>query len=157
MARDTLPGRSFWRRIDVAINNNPRPLPRFPEPDTESFWTATREHRLMYQLCNDCGGLVFYARRHCIHCLGDSLNWHESSGTGTIYSFTVVRRSAQPFFADRLPYIIVIVDLAEGFRMLSELVGTDPRQVRIGDPVVLDWEDHATLSLPLFRVTAHGS
>ncbi|MCL8209102.1 MAG: Zn-ribbon domain-containing OB-fold protein [Actinomycetia bacterium] len=128
-----------------------RPLPRFPEPDTEPFWRATREHRLVYPVCRSCGGVVFYPRRHCTHCGGDDLEWRTSAGLGTVYTFTVIRQHGHPWFKSRLPYVVAFVDLDEGFRLMTHVVGTDPEAVRVGQRVRLTWEDVGEVALPVFE------
>lgn len=128
-----------------------RPLPRFPEPDTEPFWRATREHRLVYPVCRACGGVVFYPRRHCTHCLSDDLEWRTSAGWGTVYTFTVIRQHGHPWFRSRIPYVVAFVDLDEGFRLMTHVVGTDPEQVRVGQRVRLAWEDAGEVALPVFE------
>jgi uncharacterized OB-fold protein len=128
-----------------------RPLPLFPEPDTEPFWQATAEHRLTYQVCRACGQVVFHPRRHCPGCLGGELEWRDSAGRGTVYTFTVIRRSGQPFFRDRIPYVVGLIDLDEGFRMMAE-IAADPQKVRIDQRVTVSWEDHPTLSVPIFQL-----
>jgi uncharacterized protein len=125
-----------------------RPLPRFPEPDSEPFWHATRAHRLLYQ-ARPSGEPVFYSRRSTV----EELEWRESAGSGTIYSFTVIRQHGQPYFRSRVPYVVGFIDLDEGFRMLAE-IGADPATVRIGQRVAIDWEDHEDVSVPIFRVAA---
>lgn len=127
-----------------------RPLPIFPEPDTEPFWAATRQHRLVYQVCLACGEIVFHPRRHCTGCMAGELEWRESSGRGTIYTFTVIRQHGQPYFRQRTPYVVGFIDLDEGFRMLAE-IEADPAAVRVAQRVALCWEDHAEASVPLFR------
>jgi uncharacterized OB-fold protein len=128
-----------------------RPLPRFPEPDTEPFWRATRQHELRYPVCTRCGGVVFYPRRHCTHCLSLDLEWRTSRGEGTVYTFSVIRQNRHPAFAPRVPYVVAYVDLDEGFRLLTNVVGVDPAAVRIGQRVRVDWEDYEELALPVFR------
>ena len=127
-----------------------RPLPLFPEPDTEPFWKATAEHRLTYQVCRACGQVVFHPRRHCPGCTGGELEWRDSAGRGTVYTFTVIRRSGQPFFRDRIPYVVGLIDLDEGFRMMAE-IAADPETVHIDQRVTVSWEDHPTLSVPIFQ------
>jgi uncharacterized OB-fold protein len=131
-----------------------RPLPRFPEPDTQPFWEATKEHRLTYQKCNDCGNVVFYPRQHCTSCGSKNLSWHDSQGLGTVYSYSVVRQNRHPSFKDLGAYAVAYVDLDEGFRMLSNIVGVrDPvNDVKIGQRVKVQWEDQegGQVSLPLF-------
>jgi uncharacterized OB-fold protein len=132
-----------------------RPLPRFPEPDSEPFWRATKDHKLTYQTCNDCKAVVFYPRAHCTRCGGNNLKWNESKGIGTVYTFSVVVQSRHPFFRDRVPYAVAYIDLDEGFRMMSNIVGVqDPaRTVKIGMRVKVRWEDQpgGELSIPVFE------
>ncbi len=131
-----------------------RPLPRFPEPDTEPFWRATREHRLTYPQCNACGTIVFYPRRHCPHCGAADLTWKESKGEGTVYSYSVVRQNRHPAFKDLGAYAVAWIDLDEGFRMMSNVVGVgDPtREISAGQRVKLRWEDQegGEVALPMF-------
>lgn len=131
-----------------------RPLPRFPEPDTQPFWEATKEHRLTYQKCDDCGTVVFYPRRHCTACGSNNLTWNDSRGEGTVYSFSVVRQNRHPSFKDLGAYAVAYVDLDEGFRILSNVVGVaNPvTDVKIGQRVKVQWEDQESgqVSLPLF-------
>lgn len=130
-----------------------RPLPNLDELDTRPFWAATREKQLRYQQCDDCGTVVFYPRRHCTGCLGQSLSWKTSSGEGTVYSFSVVQQSYHPFFRTRVPYAVAWIDLNEGPRLLSNVIGVaDPsNEVHIGQKVAVEWEEHEQLSIPLFR------
>lgn len=131
-----------------------RPQPRFPEPDTEPFWEATKEHRLTYQTCNNCGQVVFFPRRHCPNCLSSDTTWQDSKGEGAVYTYSVVRLNRHPAFADLGPYAVAWIDLDEGFRMLSNVVGVgDPtRDIKIGQRVRVRWEDQeGGISLPMFE------
>jgi uncharacterized OB-fold protein len=130
-----------------------RPLPTLHEADTRPFWEATKSHELRYQRCADCGTIVFYARQHCTSCLGHSLEWETSAGEGTVYTYSVVRQSYHPFFRSRSPYAVAWIDLDEGFRMMSNVVGVDDPTtgVQIGQRVRVEWEDHEEVSIPLFR------
>lgn len=130
-----------------------RPLPRFPEPNTEPFWEATKRHELKYQKCDDCGSVVFYPRLHCPRCGSLRLSWHTSRGEGTVYTFSVVRQNRHPAFRDLGAYVVAMIDLDEGFRMLSNIVGVDDpaRDVKIGQRVRVVWADQENgTSLPLF-------
>jgi uncharacterized OB-fold protein len=133
-----------------------RPLPKFPEPDSEPFWRATKEHRLLFRVDPATGEAV------PIPCRGLDpspelleTQWRESAGTGSIYSFTVVRQHGQPYFRSRVPYVVAFIDLDEGFRMLSEVLA-EPDTVRIGQRVRVEWEDHDELSIPCFRPVEAG-
>ncbi|MGC1283264.1 MAG: OB-fold domain-containing protein [Streptosporangiaceae bacterium] len=127
-----------------------RPLPLFPEPDTAPFWAATAEHRLTYQVCRACGQVVFHPRRHCTCCTSGDLEWRDSAGAGTVYTFTVIRQHGHPFFRARIPYLVGLIDLDEGFRMLAE-IAADPETAQVDQRVIVTWEDHADLSVPIFE------
>ncbi len=126
------------------------PLPKFPEPDTEPFWDATKDHELKYQVCDDCGGVVWHPRRHCTHCTSLNLSWETSKGEGTVYTYSIVRQNYYPAFRERIPYVVAWIDLDEGFRMLSNVVGVDAESVSVGQRVKVDWEDKDGLALPMF-------
>lgn len=130
-----------------------RPLPNTGEFDTGGFWKATRDKRLTYQTCDDCGAVIFYPRRHCTKCLGNSLSLKDASGRGTVYSFSVIRQSYHPFFRNIVPYAVAWIDLDEGPRLLSNVVGVaDPlTDISIGMVVEVDWEEHEDVNIPLFR------
>jgi uncharacterized protein len=127
-----------------------RPLPIFPEPDTGPFWAATAGHRLTYQVCRACGQVVFHPRRHCTCCTSGDLEWRDSAGAGTVYTFTVIRQNGHPFFRARIPYLVGLIDLDEGFRMLAE-IAADPDAVQVDQRVTVTWEDHGELSIPVFE------
>ncbi len=132
-----------------------RPQPRFPEPDTQPFWEATKRHELTYQTCNRCNEVIFYPRRHCPKCGGLETTWNVSKGEGTVYTFSVIMQSRHPAFAELGAYAIAYVDLDEGFRMMSNIVGVqDPvDDIQCGMRVKLRWEDQGEgeLSLPMFE------
>lgn len=130
-----------------------RPLPRTDEFDTREFWSATREKKLKYQQCDNCGTVVFYPRRHCTGCTGGELSWKTASGKGTVYSYSVVRQSYHPFFRNLVPYAVAWIDLDEGPRILSNVVGVDDplNDVSIGQRVEVEWEEHEELCIPLFK------
>ncbi len=137
------------------MNEPMRPLPRTDEFDTREFWAATRDKELRYQQCAKCGTVVFYPRRHCTGCTDGKLEWKTASGKGTVYSYSVVRQSYHPFFRHKVPYAVAWIDLDEGPRILSNVVGVeDPlADVFIGQPVEVEWEEHEELCIPLFRPT----
>jgi uncharacterized OB-fold protein len=126
------------------------PLPR-PTALSKPFWDACREERLVVQRCGDCGTYVFIPQPCCSECLGEKLEWVESSGRGTLYSYTTVHRPQQPTF--QVPYTVVIVELEEGWYMLSNLIGVEPGEIEIGSPLEVFFEKRSDeITLPLFRV-----
>ena len=135
------------------MNDPVRPLPRTDEFDTREFWAGTKEKVFRYQQCKHCQTVIFYARRHCTGCIDGDLEWKTASGRATLYTYSVVRQSYHPFFRNQVPYAVAWVDLEEGPRILSNVVGVaDPlKDIHIGMPLELEWEEHDTLCIPLFR------
>jgi uncharacterized OB-fold protein len=130
-----------------------RPQPRFPEPDTEPFWEATKEHKLVYQTCDADGAIIFPPRGHCSDCGSTKTSWHTSNGEGTVYTYSVVRQNRNPAFKDLGAYAVAFVDLDEGVRLMTNIVGVnDPtKDISVGMRVKVQWEDQeGGLSLPLF-------
>ena len=80
-----------------------RPLPNLKEHDTREFWQATKDGKLTYQKCVDCGRIVFYPRAHCTGCLGSNLAWHTASGRGTVHSWTITHYAFHPALKGDLP------------------------------------------------------
>ncbi|OON72753.1 hypothetical protein B1H18_28830 [Streptomyces tsukubensis] len=123
-----------------------------PDAETQPFWDGVAAGELRLQRCGECDRAVFYPRALCPHCFGDRLDWFTSPGKGTVYAYTVARRAFSPS-AGTPPYTVALIDLDEGVRMLSRIVGDSP--VRIGDRVELEitrlgGEDSP--ALPCFRV-----
>jgi uncharacterized protein len=77
----------------------------------------------------------------CPVCWSDQLEWVGAKGTGSVHSFTVIRRAPAPVFASRLPYVVALIDLDEGPRMIANVIGEDALTVRIGDRVKVTFED----------------
>ncbi|WP_433503110.1 Zn-ribbon domain-containing OB-fold protein [Pseudonocardia halophobica] len=127
-----------------------RPAPH-PTAVSAPFWAGCARHELLLQRCADCTAAVFYPRSTCPSCGSARLDHVPSGGRGTLYSYTVARRATHRRLADRVPYVIAIVELAEGPRLTSTVVGTDPDAVRIGMPLVVDFEDHEGFTVPVFR------
>ncbi len=128
-----------------------KPLPRVDE-ESKGFWEACRRHELYLQRCGDCGTLRHYPRALCPRCLSDRIDWLRASGKGEVYTFTVTHQNQAPGFRDALPYVLAYVELAEGVRMLTNIVDCAPDDVRIGMPVELVFEDvTAEATLPKFK------
>ena len=105
------------------------------------FWAATRERRLELPWCRACERPHWFPREACPHCLSADIEWRESAGSGVVYAASVQHRPAWPTLADRVPYTVVLVDLVEGVRMMSNLVGVAPDEAEIGAPVTVTWEE----------------
>jgi uncharacterized OB-fold protein len=125
------------------------PLP-VPTALSRPHWDGCREGVLRVQRCNGCGSFVFVPQPVCGGCLGNDLSWVESSGRGTLYSYTTVERPQQPSF--QVPYTVAIVELEEGWHMLSNLVGIAPHEVEIGMPLEVSFERMSDeITLPYFK------
>lgn len=128
----------------------PRPLPEVT-PETERFWAAAAEGRFLLSACRDCGLVYHYPRARCPECLSDDVEWREAAGTGEVYSYTVLPvREGWPEAA--LPLVIVYVELDEGVRVISSLVGSD-RTVSVGDRVAVGFvpTERDDVAVPVFR------
>lgn len=129
-----------------------KPLPVI-DPDSQPYWDALRSHRLMLRSCKQCGQPHFYPRSLCPHCHCEDLQWIEAIGRGVIYSYTVARKPAGPAFKADVPYVVAIVQLDEGPRMMTRIVTTDPASVHIGAAVQVVYDDVAPgLTLPTFAL-----
>ena len=132
-----------------------RPQPRFPEPDTQEYWDGVKAGELRYQSCNDCSNIVFTPRKHCTKCGGHNLATKVSKGEGSVYTYSVVRQSGMPGFRELGAYSVAYVDLDEGFRLLTSIVGVnDPtKDIKIGQRVKVEFEkqDEGDYPIPVFR------
>ena len=127
-----------------------KPVPR-PTPTEQPFYDACAAGKLVLQRCQSCSHVLFYPRTHCDACHSDQLVWEDASGAGTIASYTVVRRGVSADF--EAPYMISLIDLDEGPRMMSQIVGADPEELAVGLSVRVDfaaWSEDITL--PLFHL-----
>ncbi|CAG9194590.1 Predicted nucleic-acid-binding protein containing a Zn-ribbon [Paraburkholderia sabiae] len=118
----------------------PLPLP-VPNADSLPYWNAAREQRLLIRKCTACQALHFMPRHLCPECWSDQLEWVESKGMGTVHSFTVIHRAPISAFAARTPYVVALIELDEGPRMMANVIGDDALSVGIGDRVGVTFED----------------
>jgi len=133
-----------------------KPLPEI-DADSAPFWRGTMERRLMLPFCTGCGRPHFPPRALCPHCHGDGLEWKRASGEGTIYTYTIARRGAGPAFEDEAPYVVALIDLAEGVRMMSNVITDDFEKIAIGAPVRVVFERAADkVTLPKFELAGEG-
>jgi uncharacterized protein len=129
-----------------------KPMP-VVDPGTKPFWDAAREHRLSIPKCDECGKYHFYPRELCPHCHSSDLTWTDVSGKGEVYSYTIARKPAGPVFAADVPYVIAMIALDEGPRMLTNIITKNVDSVRIGDRVSVSFDDVTPqLTLPKFTI-----
>ena len=128
-----------------------KPLPRIT-PDNRPFWEAARRHELRLQRCDACGRFRYPPGPMCPDCLSERFEWRRVSGRGMISSWVVFHKVYFPAFAGDAPYAVVQVELEEGPRLVSNLVGSPREEISIGMPVEVVFDDVTPeLSLPRFR------
>jgi uncharacterized OB-fold protein len=106
-----------------------------PTPLSAPYWQAARAGRLVVQRCAACGHAQLYPRSLCTRCAGERLGWEDASGRGRVKSFTVIRRAVSAAYEADVPYVVALIELAEGPTLMSNVVGCAPEAVRIGAPV----------------------
>ena len=109
----------------MAERTYPEPL---ASPETGAFWQAAKDQKLLLKRCRACARFHWYPRAICPHCMSGETEWVEAAGEGTIYSFSVMERA-------ETPYAIAYVELAEGVRVMTNIVDCPFADIRIGQPV----------------------
>jgi uncharacterized protein len=137
--------------------NNQRPLP-VPDEASKPFFDGARQRRLMVQRCASCGTMMWPVKPGCTNCLSPDVEWVQVSGKATLYSFVLMHQVYHPAFAAEVPYNIAEVDLAEGLRIISNIVGCTNAELTIGMPLTVTFEDVSDgVTLPKFRPDARES
>lgn len=120
--------------------------------ETRAYWEGCGRHEIVLQRCRDCGAVQHRPRALCVSCLSDRIEHFVASGRGTVHTFTVTHQNQAPAFRNALPYVLAWIDLDEGPRVLSNISGCDPDQVRIGMPVAVEFVDtEGGTAVPRFR------
>ncbi len=131
-----------------------KPIPAVT-PNMAGYFEGAKRGKLMVQQCEGCGQLRFPAYELCSKCLGTRARWVEVSGRGEVYSFNIMHQVYHPGFAGEVPYAVVVIQLEEGPRMVSNLVGIKPHDIRCGMPVEVVFEKLSDeVWLPKFRPRA---
>jgi uncharacterized protein len=127
-----------------------KPVP-VPTPETKPFWDGCAAGELRIQRCADCGRAYFYPRPVCPHCGSVNVEWFTASGDAILYSYVINHRPA-PGFTDDAPYAIAVVQLAEGPRMMANIVGlpATPEALELDMPLRVGFEQRGDVSLPVF-------
>jgi hypothetical protein len=126
-----------------------KPLPIL-DGDSKVFWDGCMENKLFIQHCPDCEKYVFYPRALCPHCMGDAMEWQEVSGKGKVYSYSIVYQ-ATPAFAQDTPFVMALIDLDEGVRILSHIIHCSLDEVECDMPVKVVFEEQDGMKLPKFQ------
>ena len=128
-----------------------KPLPRGEDVNGE-FYQFCKQHELCFQRCQDCGAWRHMPRESCAACGSFNWRWERSSGKGQVFSWTVIHRAMHPGFAPDVPYATVVIELAEGVRLVSQVLDLAPEQLYVGLPVEVVFDDVTPeVTLPKFR------
>ncbi len=130
-----------------------KPLPVLTEENLP-FWQACREGRLSLQKCDQCGHIRYPISRVCPNCLSLACTWIDMSGRGTVFSYIVFHRAYHEGFKQDVPYNVALIQLEEGPRMYSNVVGTPNDQVKIGQKVEVVFDPVTPeVTIPRFRLS----
>jgi len=133
------------------VSDYAKPIPT-PSEDSRPYWEAVRNHELKLQQCRECSAFRFPPAEVCSECTADAYDWQPVSGKGRVFSFVIYYRAYHPGFRDELPYVVAVIELDEGPRMLSNVIGCKPEEVRCDMPVAVTFEDITDeASLPRFQ------
>ena len=131
-----------------------KPVPR-PSPESVPYWRAAREHRLEIPQCDDCSQYWFPPSSSCPHCLSANVGFKRASGRGKVFSFVMYDRVYHPSFVEEVPYVVALVELEEGPRMISNIVGVPPEDIVCDMPVEIVFDDVVEgVTLPKFKPSA---
>jgi uncharacterized OB-fold protein len=118
------------------------------------FWDGCADGELRLQRCDRCGELRYPIATICPVCLSTDATWERVSGRGRVFSFAVFHQVYNPAWADRVPYVVAIVQLDEGPRLISNVVQAPPEDVRVDAPVDVVFETEDGVAIPRFRLMA---
>ncbi|MQG20528.1 MAG: Zn-ribbon domain-containing OB-fold protein [SAR202 cluster bacterium] len=127
-----------------------KPLPEL-HPEIAPYYTGGLRAELMIKFCPNCNISFHYPRTVCPECLKSDTVWRRASGKGTVYSYTITYQNLSPGFREEVPYVLALVDLAEGVRVMTNIIDCDPKDVSVGMPVEVTWERAEELAIPKFR------
>lgn len=132
------------------MNWEPRPTPDVT-PETERYWEAATNERLLLSECADCGLVYYYPRALCPDCFSENVDWRDAEGTGEVYSYSPARTMSE-WPEEDLPLVVAYVELDEGPRMLTN-IDADPEDVGIGTRVEVTFvrTGDGDIGIPIFK------
>ncbi|MCU4183444.1 Zn-ribbon domain-containing OB-fold protein [Acidiferrimicrobium sp. IK] len=131
-----------------------RDLPTIDD-DTRPFWDAVRGGRFLIVRCRSCGAAHHYPRPFCPSCWSEEVEWEQASGRATLYTWSTVFVNDAPPFSSRLPYVAAVVDLEEGPRVMTNVVGCPPEELRVGMALTVAYEEATPeITIPVFTPAA---
>lgn len=127
------------------------PLP-LPDLDTQPFWEGCGESKFLVPRCGACGATRWPPGPMCPECQSMETEWIESTGRGTVYSWVVATHPVAEVLVDQVPYVVGLIDLEEGVRVIGNVLGCAPEEVEAGMPVELFFEQVEDVRLPNFKI-----
>ena len=134
-----------------------KPLPPV-DAQSRAYWQASHEGRLLLQRCDACGHVQHYPRVLCVHCGHDQLTDVAACGSGTVRSFTIIRRAVSAAFDADVPYVVALIELPEGPTLMTNIIESPIEHIRIGSEVVLTFERRSDdIAIPQFKIVEHSA
>jgi uncharacterized protein len=131
-----------------------KPIP-VPSAESQAYWDGLRDRKLLMPRCDACGNYWFPPSLLCPHCNATNWTWTSTSGRGRIFSYVVYHRIYHPGFADEVPYAVAVIELDEGPRMVSNVIGIAPDKLACDLRVQVVYQPITdTITLPKFKPAA---
>jgi uncharacterized OB-fold protein len=131
----------------------PKPIKPAISELNKPFWDACHAHKLIAQRCTSCREIRHPAASVCPNCLSTGFEWRELSGRGELLSYIVFHRGYHPYWSQRVPYNVAFIELEEGLRMFSNIVGMPNENLQVGQKVKVAFEQRdADLVVPVFEL-----
>ncbi len=128
-----------------------KPIPK-TTPWSSPFWDGCRRHELLIQRCKNCNKLIFYPKLFCPYCLGTELEWVRSSGRGRVYTYAIIHSYCPTEFMEDIPYIVAVIELEEGVRMMSNIIGCPLDKIKCDMEVEVVFDAvNEEITLPKFK------
>lgn len=129
-----------------------KPLPK-PTPQSQVFWDGCKREKLFIQQCKECGKNIFYPKLYCPFCLSKELSWIQATGKGRIYTYMIVYGYQPTEFEADLPYVVAVIDLEEGVKIMSNIVDSELENIRCDASVEVVFDKVTDdVTLPRFRL-----
>lgn len=124
-----------------------------PEPNevTQLYWEGTAEGELRVKHCPSCEALFRFNHAWCPECGNAELDWKKTAGRGVVTNFTIIHVPPYEAYVDEVPYVLALIELEEGVRVMMNVIDCDPQSVHIGMKVALTFETRGDVQLPQFR------
>ena len=119
--------------------------------ETRAYWEGCARNELVLQRCGECGAVQHRPRAICASCLSSRIEHFAASGSGAVHTYSIIYQNQIPPWSGAVPYVLAYVDLAEGPRLLTNIVGCEPAEVEIGMAVDVEFVDTGEFAVPRFR------